>query len=78
MFSAKTGKYYKKGENFEKKVFMKNAKTPKSIAHEILKLSKILFFSKNEWNRSEKIRVLQRTWSHVARKLICRDSGVNV
>ncbi|KRZ75110.1 hypothetical protein T10_1161 [Trichinella papuae] len=57
--------YYKKSENYEKKVFTKNAKTAKSIAHEISKFSKILFFAKNELNGSEKIRELQRTWSNV-------------
>ncbi|KRY96035.1 hypothetical protein T11_10716 [Trichinella zimbabwensis] len=57
--------YYKKGENYEKKIFTKNVKTAKSIAHEISKFSKILFFAKNKFNGSEKIRELQRTWSHV-------------
>ncbi|KRZ75127.1 hypothetical protein T10_11566 [Trichinella papuae] len=45
-------KYYKKGEHFEKKVFTENAKTAKSIAHEISKFWKILFFTKIDFNGS--------------------------
>ncbi|KRZ94500.1 hypothetical protein T08_15080 [Trichinella sp. T8] len=37
----------KRIQNFEKVFFIKNAKTAKSIAHEISKFSKILFFSNN-------------------------------
>ncbi|KRZ76220.1 hypothetical protein T10_4013 [Trichinella papuae] len=56
----------KRRRKFERKLFTKNAKTAKAIAHEISNLHKISFQLKNELKSSEKIRQFQRTWSHVA------------
>ncbi|KRX34697.1 hypothetical protein T05_11466, partial [Trichinella murrelli] len=59
----------KRIQNFKKMFFIQNAKTAKSIAQEISKFLKILFFSKN----NEKIRKQQSALHHVALLRISRN-----